>query len=116
MSRLYEVTEEQNPVQAWCDEFYMKNGPCCAGCDWWQGAYFQFGECTRTEPVTGHPERWSLVHGGNFSCFDVPETAGHIMTPLSHHCGEFKDEFDWQSLDTRYLHRIGFVEHRGVVR
>lgn len=104
---LYEANEEQNPLQAWCDSMYADIGPCCAGCDWWRSAYFQAGECTRSAPVSGNSERWYLVMG-EVTFFDLPETSGHIMTPPQYRCGEFKDTFDWQTLDTRYLKRIGF--------
>ena len=33
--------------------------------------------------------------------------AGHILTLRDHHCGDFKDEFDWSSLPKHYLRRIG---------
>ncbi|WP_454751629.1 hypothetical protein [Cupriavidus necator] len=36
----------------------------------------------------------------------VPE-AGHVMTRREHHCGDFKDEFDWSSLPSAYLRKIG---------
>lgn len=38
---------------------------------------------------------------------DAPIGAGHIMTPREHHCGDFKDEFDWSSLPRSYLALIG---------
>ena len=37
----------------------------------------------------------------------LPLQAGHILTPRDHHCGDFEDEFDWSSLPTHYLRRIG---------
>ena len=33
--------------------------------------------------------------------------AGHVLTPRDHHCGEFKDEFDWPSLPAHYLRSVG---------
>lgn len=36
----------------------------------------------------------------------IPE-AGHIMTRREHHCGDFKDEFDWTCLPAAYLRKIG---------
>lgn len=98
---------EQEFYQRLCDEEYMKSGPCCAGCDWWRGWYYHFGECTRTAPMAGF-QRWAMINTGAVY-FDVPEPGpGHIMTPPTYHCGEFKDEFDWQALPTQYLKRIGF--------
>lgn len=37
----------------------------------------------------------------------APSSAGHVMTPREHHCGDFKDEFDWQSLTLAYRKSIG---------
>jgi hypothetical protein len=37
----------------------------------------------------------------------VNASAGHIMTPRQHRCGEFRDTFDWSSLPVPYLKRIG---------
>jgi hypothetical protein len=34
--------------------------------------------------------------------------AGHVMTNRMHRCGDFKDSFDWKTLPTEYLRRIGF--------
>ena len=36
--------------------------------------------------------------------------AGHVMTERDHHCGDFKDSFDWSSLPMLYLKRIGHKE------
>ncbi|MCU4119359.1 Lar family restriction alleviation protein [Variovorax sp. N23] len=36
----------------------------------------------------------------------APE-AGHVMTLRDHHCGEFKDDFDWGALPPHYLQHIG---------
>ena len=33
--------------------------------------------------------------------------AGHVMTDRAHHCGDFKDDFDWSSLPLVYLKKIG---------
>jgi hypothetical protein len=52
-------------------------------------------------------ERYSIVqmdwHTWRFRDAD----AGHILTNREHHCGDFKDEFDWTTLPPRYLRRIG---------
>lgn len=85
------------------DRFYFQHGPCCAGCDWWAPANSCVGECRRSAPVSG-AQRVSML--GMRSPSIQPE-AGHIMTPRDHHCGEFKDEFDWDTLPVNYLHRIG---------
>jgi hypothetical protein len=33
--------------------------------------------------------------------------AGHVVTPKDHHCGDFKDQFDWSSLTPAYRRQIG---------
>lgn len=42
-----------------------------------------------------------------------PLTAGHVMTPRDHHCGDFKDDFDWATLPAHYLRRIGGAPRKG---
>lgn len=90
-------------VQESADRFYAEKGPCCAGCDWWHNASSVIGECTRSAPVPGE-QRYAMVgiHGAS-----LPLEAGHVMTLRQHHCGEFRDEFDWSSLSALYLKRIG---------
>ena len=85
------------------DRFYVVHGPCCAGCDWWAPANSLVGECRRSAPVSG-AQRVSML--GMRSPSIQPE-AGHIMTKREHHCGDFKDEFDWGTLPPSYLRRIG---------
>lgn len=85
------------------DSFYTQHGPCCAGCDWWSSANSMVGECKRSAPVSGC-ERVAVL-GMRFASL-VPD-AGHILTPREHHCGDFKDDFDWPSLTPLYLKRIG---------
>lgn len=85
------------------DTFYTQHGPCCAGCDWWGSANSVIGECTRSAPVPGR-ERIAML---GISYTSLPLAAGHVMTPREHRCGDFKDEFDWSSLQPLYLKRIG---------
>lgn len=33
--------------------------------------------------------------------------AGHVITNREHHCGDFKDEFDWATLPLTYRKQIG---------
>jgi hypothetical protein len=33
--------------------------------------------------------------------------AGHVVTKRGHHCGEFKDDFDWTTLPLPYRKRVG---------
>lgn len=85
------------------DSFYFKNGPCCAGCDWWSSISSLTGECTRSAPVVSK-ERLAMI-GISFS--SLPPEAGHPYTPRDHHCGDFKDEFDWSTLSLGYRKRVG---------
>ena len=86
------------------DRFYTQNGPCCAGCDWWAYHNSLAGECRKSAPVSGvqRVSMLGIVYGTNY-----PLSAGHIMTMRDHHCGDFKDEFDWSTLPEHYLRRIG---------
>lgn len=85
------------------DRFYVKHGPCCAGCDWWAPFNSVTGECRRSTPVSGE-QRIAML--GMTSSSRV-SGAGHVMTLREHHCGEFKDDFDWSTLPAHYLRRIG---------
>lgn len=91
-------------VRECVDRFYMTNGPCCAGCDWWSYANSVTGECRRSAPVGG-AERIAML--GITGC-SLPLAAGHVMTRREHHCGEFKDTFDWSTLPREYLRRVGY--------
>lgn len=95
--------------QEFADRWYMAHGPCCAGCDWWHRYSSVIGECRRSAPVPGE-QRIAML---GVSYTSMPLEAGHVMTPREHHCGEFKDEFDWATLPAHYLRRIGWTpEHR----
>ena len=98
------VDIKQFKVQEAVDTFYWQHGPCCAGCDWWQHINSVCGECTKSSPVAGH-ERTAML-GLKFS--SICPGAGHVMTNREHRCGEFMDSFDWKSLPSQYLQRIGF--------
>jgi hypothetical protein len=97
-------------AQELADTFYVANGPCCAGCDWWHRLNSLAGECHRSAPVPGE-QRVAML--GMQSVSLAPE-AGHVMTKRDHHCGEFKDGFDWASLPAAYLRRIGRVTALGL--
>lgn len=88
------------------DRFYWSRGPCCAGCDWWHSHNAVAGDCTKSAPVSGerraamidvHPIGWAL-------------DPGHVVTRREHVCGDFKDEFDWNSLPLPYRKRIGQIK------
>lgn len=85
------------------DIFYFRNGPCCAGCDWWRSLNVGTGECTRSAPVSGS-DRLAML-GIDWS--SMPLGAGHVLTKRAHVCGDFKDEFDWSSLPLAYQKRVG---------
>jgi hypothetical protein len=93
-----------DPEQEMADRFYAKHGPCCAGCDWWHRINTLVGECHKSAPVGGI-ERSSMLE---IHVTSLPLEAGHVMTRREHHCGDFKDEFDWNSLPAAYLRKIGY--------
>lgn len=90
-------------LQEWIDRFYLENGPCCAGCDWWRPANSLVGECLQSKIISG-TERAAAI--GIYSCSQtIP--AGHAVTRRDYHCGLFKDEFDWSQLPLTYRLRVG---------
>lgn len=96
--------EEQ--VQLIADRFYTQHGPCCAGCDWWASFNSAVGECRRSAPVPGE-QRTAMMR---LKFISAPIEAGHVITPREHHCGDFKDDFDWSSLPAHYLRQIGRLD------
>lgn len=85
------------------DRFYAGHGPCCAGCDWWHHITNTVGECRKSAPVRGD-QRYAMI---GVHVLSTQPSPGHILTPREHHCGDFKDEFDWSTLAPSYLRRIG---------
>lgn len=85
------------------DAFYTEHGPCCAGCDWWNPHNSVVGDCERYAPVPGE-QRVAML---GMRLAGHSPAAGHVMTLREHHCGDFKDEFEWSSLPLLYLRRIG---------
>lgn len=85
------------------DRFYTEHGPCCAGCDWWRHLNSVVGECRKSAPVDAD-QRFDVL---NLSYASLRVEAGHILTRREHHCGDFKDEFDWSTLPPHYLRHIG---------
>ena len=69
------------------DGFYLKNGPCCAGCDFWQYHNSVIGDCLRSPPVSGL-DRVSML---GIESLSIEPDSGHIMTARHHLCGDFKD-------------------------
>jgi len=84
------------------DRFYWDNGPCCAGCDHWNWISAYAGSCTKAAPISGE-QRLGLL---DMSGISAPVGAGHPLTLRHHHCGEFKDDFDWSTLPLDYQYRI----------
>ncbi len=94
-----EVTDSE---QECADRFYFENGPCCAGCDYWHRISSSHGHCQKAAPISGE-QRLALL-GIEFCTLQLG--AGHPLTRRDHHCGDFKDEFDWASLSPFYLARV----------
>lgn len=40
--------------------------------------------------------------------------AGHVITVRDHHCGDFKDDFDWSSLPLAYQRRVGVPREKAT--
>lgn len=74
--------------QFYIDKFYFAHKPCCAGCDWWKHINSVAGTCER----------------------HAPTIEGFPTTTREQVCGDFKDEFDWESLPRSYLKKIGYPE------
>lgn len=98
---------QRNDSERWyqkrCDEFFWKNGRCCAGCDHWSSEAGDIGECLSAPPISGSQVLKSL--GIEWSSYIPPP--GQPFTRRDHVCGAFQDTFDWSSLDAEYLASIG---------
>jgi hypothetical protein len=90
-----------------CDEFFWRNGRCCAGCDHWNSEQGDVGECLSAPPVSGEQVLKSL---GITWCSYIPPP-GQPYTRRDHVCGAFQDTFDWASLGKEYLDAIGARHH-----
>ena len=85
------------------DKLYWKNGPCCAGCDHWMSDKAGLGICGDSKIMSGADVLRSM--GITFCSYTPPP--GQVHTKAEHHCGRFKDDFDWSTLDPEYLEEIG---------
>lgn len=101
--RAKERVEFEARYQEHCDRTYWQNGPCCAGCDHWQSDAGNLGYCTAAGIVSGDQVMRSM--GIQFCSYTPPP--GHPLTKADFHCGLFKDDFDWSTLDAEYLKKIG---------
>jgi len=90
-----------------CDTDYWKFGQCCAGCDHWMSDGGRTGRCKAAGIVSGEDVMRSM--GITWSTY--PYSPGFPYTEIDHHCGLFKDEFDWSDLDRDYLQRIGALRN-----
>lgn len=82
-------------TQQTIDEFYKKNGDCCAGCDWWRWFNSVTGECKKNAPVS-ETERIAVIEILSHT-YDIG--AGHILTNRDHVCGDFIDSHNWDLND-----------------
>lgn len=96
-------SEFERWYQKRCDEFFWRNGPCCAGCDHWSSEAGDVGQCMAAAPVSGVDVVKSL---GIDWCSYVPPP-GQPYTKRDHKCGAFQDTFDWSTLGEVYLKSIG---------
>lgn len=78
------------PTQEVVDEYYLKSGPCCAGCDYWRWVTSLVGECVRFSPNQSHDAAAGL---GMDNC-TLPRSTTNL-TKRERLCGEFVDTFDW---------------------
>lgn len=92
------------------DQFYWKNGPCCAGCDHWRPLSAFVGECEKStlHPVAVEPRR--RYDGGV-----VTTLRGRNVTERHHRCEAFEDSFPWQAMPLPYLECIGALSDRRKV-
>lgn len=86
-----------------CDTLYWSFGPCCAGCDHWSSHAGMTGECYAGPPVSGE----QVLRSMGISWSSYLPSPGQIITRAKHVCEKFKDDFDWSTLDSDYLKRIG---------
>lgn len=92
--------------QEMCDRDYWALGQCCAGCDNWISDSSGVGQCCAAGILPGDDVARSLGILFTSNPFDP----GFPYTNDHQHCGLFSDQFDWSSLDTEYLDRIGAME------
>lgn len=93
--------------QEQCDRDYWRYGPRCSGCDHWRSDMGDSGDCTAAGLVSGEQVMRSV---GIVGCSYTPPP-GFPITSGEFHCGLFRDDFNWLSLDREYLERIGAMEN-----
>ena len=97
--------------QEQCDRDYWRYGQRCSGCDHWNSNMGNVGVCTAAGVVSGEQV---LRSAGIVSCSYMP-APGFPIANADFHCGLFRDDFDWSSLDREYLERIGAMNN-GALR
>ena len=105
--RKIEREEFDRWYQEKCDQMYWASGKCCAGCDHWQSDMGNLGYCTAAGIVSGDQVMRSM--GITFCSYTPPP--GLPMTEAEFYCGEFRDDFDWSTLDREYLAKIGAIRN-----
>jgi len=91
MTMLVDLIDKAANRQECVDRYYVLHGKCCAGCDWWRHINSVAGTCER----------------------HAPAIEGFPVTARGDLCGDFKDDFDWNSLPDTYRRRIGIVTSGG---
>lgn len=79
-------------MQALVDAYYLRHGPCCAGCDHWRYFNSSIGECLKSR-IAPASERVAMIGIVNLS---MNVGAGHAFTWRNHVCGNFVDTYEWQ--------------------
>lgn len=100
----------EREYQETCDRLYWTRGQCCAGCDHWQSHGGLVGLCSAAGIVSGKDVLRSM--GISFSSY-MP-APGFPQTKAEHHCGKFRDDFDWSTLEHDYLGRIGALRNGSI--
>lgn len=102
-----EREEWERQYQEHCDRLYWTSGKCCSGCDHWQSEMGNIGSCIDAGIVSGDQVMRSL--GSYFSSYMPPP--GFPLTKAEFYCGQFRDDFDWSTLDHDYLAKIGAIRN-----
>lgn len=107
MAEMKKSAEYYKKVQAVLDDFYKKNGECCAGCDFWRWYNSLSGDCIKSAPVSGK-DRISMsgIYG-----LSLESCAGHVVTNRAHVCGAFRDadrkpEFDLFDIQKKWRKKM----------
>lgn len=102
-----ERKEWERRYQEHCDRTYWTYGKCCAGCDHWQSEMGNLGFCIAAGIVTGEQVMRSMDIA--FCSYTPPP--GFPLTKAEFYCGQFRDDFDWSTLDHDYLAKIGALRN-----